>query len=113
MAEAKRLGVPQAKVTAYLLNPDHPEGWSKAKFFLARGFDRDRPEELASALAWQARRRWPGDVQIVPGAVKHRVHGPIECPDGSTPDILTVWQVGDDEHTAFLVTARPGRLKSG
>ena len=111
MAEAERLDVPQAKVTDYLLNPDHPEGWSKAKFFMARGFNRDRPEELANALAWQAARRWPGDVQVVPGAVKHRVFGPIECPDGSTPDILTVWQIDGDEHTAFLVTARPGRFK--
>ena len=112
VADAELLAVPRAKVTDYLLNPHHLEGWSKAKFFLARGFDRDRPEVLANALAGQAELGWPGHVQPVPSGVKHRVHGPIDCPDGSRPDILTVWHISEGERTAFLVTARPGRFRS-
>lgn len=106
MAHVEFVGIPPEKISKYLLNPDHPEGGSKAKFFLARGFDRNRPHELA----WQAVRHWPGDIRKVPGATKHVVIAPVECPDGSTPTILTVWQIADDDTTAYLVTARPGRF---
>jgi len=39
-----RLFVPREKLVAYLLNPKHPEGGSKARFFMALGFAPDAPE---------------------------------------------------------------------
>ena len=113
MAGLSYIVVSPAKVVDYLLNLDHVEGRSKAKFFLARGFSRDRPVELADALAAQAIRGWPGDSVAAPGATKHRVVGPVDCPDGSAPEVLTVWQVLTDSEVATLVTARPHRRKAG
>lgn len=111
MAVVTTVDIPSAKITEYLLNPDHPEGASKARFFLARGFSRDRPQELSDALARQAQLGWPGETLKVVSAVKHRIVGPILCPDGSAPEILTVWQAADDSDTAMLVTARPNRAR--
>lgn len=111
MPRVERLTIPSAKIRDYLLDPDHPSGWSKAKFFLGRGFDRGRPEALADALASKALKGWPGDAMPVPGAVKRRITGAIVCPDGSTPDVLTVWQVDDGSTRANFVTARPARRK--
>ncbi len=110
MAAVTHLGIDPPKLTHYLLDLASPNGWGKAKFFLARGFSRDRPEELGSALARQAFAGWPGDVLAVPDAVKHRVSGSIECPDGTTPRILTVWYVKHGDTTAMLSTARPMRI---
>lgn len=45
-----RFRVPTAKLTEYLLNPRHPEGGSKARFFLGLGFSPEAPEDLAEAL---------------------------------------------------------------
>ncbi len=112
MVGVEGLSVAHAKVQDYLLNIKHPEGWSKAKFFLARGFDLSQPSVLAEALAVQALMGWPGDELITPGSVKHKIVGPVQCPDGSAPDILTVWQVKTGSTSADLVTARPYRLKS-
>ncbi|MER2267834.1 DUF6883 domain-containing protein [Methylobacterium oxalidis] len=41
---------PGGKITAYLLNPDHPRGGSKAKFFLGLGFTAARVGEFADAI---------------------------------------------------------------
>lgn len=33
--------VPESKLAEYLLNPDHPDGGPKARFFMQVGFDAD------------------------------------------------------------------------
>lgn len=109
MPTVTHLGIDPAKVVEYLLNLDHVEGGSKAKFFLSRGFDRSRPQEFAGALVNHATARWPGEILGRPGATRFRIVGPIWCPDDSTPDILTIWQAALDSNTALLVTARPQR----
>ena len=111
MPRVTRLTIPQDKIENYLLNFNHPKGWSKAKFFLAKGFIKSQPDVLGSALAIQAIKGWPGDELRVPGATKHRVTGPIVCPDGTTADILTVWQADDGSTSASFITARPVRRK--
>ncbi|RYB02107.1 DUF6883 domain-containing protein [Lichenibacterium ramalinae] len=111
MAVVTHLGIDPPKVTHYLLDLTSPQGRGKATFFLARGFSRDRPEEFALALVRQAFAGWPGDSLTVPDAVKHRITGPIACPDGTKPTILTVWYIADGDTTAMLTTARPGRFK--
>lgn len=111
MAVVTALGIDPPKLTHYLLDMTSADGWGKAKFFLNHGFNRDRPEELAMALVRQAFAGWPGSEQVVPDAVKFRISGPIDCPDGTSPEILTVWYLPEGETIAMLATARPGRLK--
>jgi hypothetical protein len=42
--------IPAAKLTDYLLSSTHPQGSSKAAFFLHLGFSRERTAELHAAL---------------------------------------------------------------
>ena len=42
--------VDRAKITEYLLNPEHPDNGGKAAFFVAREFSRSDWEALANAL---------------------------------------------------------------
>ena len=42
--------VPEAKITLYLLNTQHPKGHSKAKFFMQFGFFVAQWKQLADAL---------------------------------------------------------------
>jgi hypothetical protein len=42
--------IPFGKVTEYLLQPMHPTGGSKARFFLGLGFTPERSEVLLTAL---------------------------------------------------------------
>ena len=46
--------VPDAKITRYLLDPDHVIGGPEARFFMAFGFARTRPGELVDALLLHA-----------------------------------------------------------
>jgi hypothetical protein len=49
-----RFFVLREKLVAYLLNPKHPEGGGKARFFMALGFAPDAPEALEVALLQHA-----------------------------------------------------------
>ncbi|WP_430395089.1 DUF6883 domain-containing protein [Enterovirga aerilata] len=47
MAELTFLAIASAKITHYLLDINHPQGGSKAKFLISRGFSPSKPSELA------------------------------------------------------------------
>lgn len=95
------------KVSAYLLNPDHPVGGSKATFFIAHGFSADQPGELVDALL--------GHSQTAPlvgaahnGYVEQFVYeGALVGPHGAIPRIRPVWKVEAGGTVGILVTAYP------
>lgn len=99
--------VAQDKLSEYLLNLAHADGGPKAKFFLARGFTRERPDDLAAALkrhpleAVEVKRMWrPDGAKLV-----------FECAfaaaDGTRPCIRTIWIDDTGAGHRRLVTAYP------
>ncbi len=46
IAEAYEVVVQKEKITEYLLNKSHPDGMSKAKFFLGLGFTIEKMEDI-------------------------------------------------------------------
>jgi hypothetical protein len=88
---AARARVERRKVVEYLLSPSHPDGSSKARFFLAFGFRVDKWQVFARAL------RKHGRTHPVTASVESRhgtrysVDGPLETPDGRNPKVRTVW----------------------
>ncbi len=95
-----------AKITDYLLRPDHPAGGSKARFFLRFGFSSKAPELLAQALLLH-----PSSDRLTQSApsvhgMKHIYEGPIQAPDGRAPSIRTIWII-DRTGVASFVTAYP------
>ncbi|HCS88980.1 MAG: hypothetical protein N838_17715 [Thiohalocapsa sp. PB-PSB1] len=95
------------KVADYLLSLEHPEGESKARFFLGWGFSRRRWQILASALTKHAEEN--DCSAAIPGkhGTKYVVVGSISAPKGITPPIKTIWIVDDEEQCPRLITAYP------
>lgn len=106
------LGIPSQKIVAYLLNKDHPQGGSKARFFLGFGFSPANVMEFADALFAQA--GGAPDVEREPSAYGTDMLtciGPIGTPSGRRPWIKSVWLVSDepDEEVGRFITAFPAR----
>ena len=96
------------KFRDYLLNPDHPTGGAKARFFAELGWGRDRWNEL--------REHFLAQVPFVEGrfsrenpynnAADYRVVIDIPRDTGEMVPVGTYWQVHPDHPTRFL-TAYP------
>lgn len=95
--------VPHEKIVHYLLDAAHPDGGSKAAFFLARGFSLKNPKALADALFEHIIAN-----RVVNGryGAQIAVGGPMDIPDGTSRNVLSVWlhqETGD----GIFVTAYP------
>jgi hypothetical protein len=99
--------VTESKVLDYLLSLGHPEGESKAKFFLRWGFTLEAWTMLAAALVKQANDN--DYTSAVKGryGTKYIVVAPIVAPKGTTPPVKTIWIVSEDEEFPRLITAYP------
>jgi hypothetical protein len=103
--------VDQKKITEYLLNESHPDGWGKAKFFRAHGFNQETWQVLADALARHGRQNPVTGSMESPFGTRYSVVGPLEAPSGRRPMLVTVWIVEKGSDAPRLVTAypQPGR----
>lgn len=105
-----RFHIAPAKITAYLLDPDHKDGAAKCRFLAAFGFTPRNPDALRDALLGHCR---PVNFQGVrPGyqAVKLYFEGPPAALIGMDPRVVrTVWQIdeGDPSRTARFITLKP------
>lgn len=100
--------VAAAKIERYLLDLTSANGASKARFFIAFGFDPSRPDELAEALRQHAVAQVIVDVWTDTRGQRWNVVGPVDAPDGRRPVILSGW-VKDSAAPPRLVTAFPIR----
>ena len=98
--------IAKEKITDYLLNPDHPDGASKAVFFEAFGFSASAWETLAAALKRIGQENPVNAVASVHGR-KYIVDGPLQTPSGRIVRVRTVWIIDDETETPRLVTAYP------
>jgi hypothetical protein len=105
---AERAFVDPRKVRDYLLDPAHPVGYSKARFFGALGFTRPRWPGLYEALLQVATQGEAVMTELTTYGQKWEVHDMITGPAGRGAFVLTVWIVLSDEDFPRLVTAFPG-----
>ena len=85
LPNCEKAHVADAKLYSYLLNREHPDGKSKARFYEHIGYVPDQAEQLRSDLI---RLACSGNVTSVkPNAQgrKYTVVGPISAPNGRTP----------------------------
>jgi hypothetical protein len=99
--------VEQDKITDYLLNPKHPHGASKARFFAQFGFHAAAWEGLAAALLTHGQMLGVARVTQTPFGPRYDVEGALAAPDGRAPRIRTVWQWDQGEIAPRLITAYP------
>lgn len=100
--------IDRRKVSLYLLNPDHPKGRGKAKFFLGVGFDPDGFWHLRDALRRHAMIDNYLGITVAPFGLKYVFEGPFRTPRGSFRGLRSVWQVdAGSDGTAKFITAVP------
>jgi hypothetical protein len=97
-----------ARMRDYLLNPEHPVGRAKARFFTSLGFTREGWAELHAALLGHAAL---GETQAViptPFGQKYLIGDTIEGPIGTKAGVVAVWILGEPADGPRFVTAYPG-----
>lgn len=101
----KPLFVAPNKVRDYLLNPDHPIGGAKARFFLGIGYSWPRVEQLIADLIQHGHRSTVTEEKQSPYGVKFVVDGPLLAPNGREYPIRTVWMEQSPGTLVLLITA--------
>ncbi len=99
--------VPESKVLEYLLAEAHPRGRYKAAYFLSLGFERREWRKFATVLTRHATKHDVYRIEDSRFGKRYVIDGPIEAPDGSRPEIRTVWFVETGGDIPVLVTAYP------
>src|SRR5437773_6443225 len=99
--------VEQQKVVNYLLNPAHRYGASKARFFAKFGFRIEQWETLAIALLEHARQHEVARSKETGYGPRYEIDGVLAAPDGSRPQVRTVWQMDEGQLAPRLITAYP------
>jgi hypothetical protein len=92
------------KISAYLLDPAHPQNGGKGRFFRDHGFD---AETLAASLAAHPLRHPIASQQTSPHGRKFVVHCALASPDGRDPCITSVWIIDAGAQPPRLVTVYP------
>lgn len=96
----------ERKITEYLLNIHHPEGGTKAEFFLQHGFDLENPEEFKEKLLEHLQQHSATSKETIFGT-KYIVSGRIKSPDGNAFMLRAVWMKPINEKLVKFVTAYP------
>jgi hypothetical protein len=97
--------IQENKITAYLLNLDHPKGGSKAKFFMGRGFTLSAVKAFTDALMVQGQTN-PVVKETETGyGLRYIVKCACPTPDASNPCVRTVWQA--EREGLKLITVMP------
>lgn len=94
-------------MTHYLLSSGHPEGGSKAAFFLRFGFTAEAWEVFAQALLAHAAMHEVTEVGDTEFGRQYVVEGALQAPDGQSPAVRVVWFIGHGEDWPRLATAYP------
>ena len=107
LPNARNAVVPEAKITQYLLNFQHPKGKDKAEFFTRFGFSLAEWQILRDALLTHARVYEVTSTREVYDGTNYSLHGALSTPDGRNPLIRTVWIIREGQNIPSFVTAYP------
>jgi uncharacterized protein DUF6883 len=99
--------VEKEKIVAYLLNPAHRYGASKARFFEEFGFFAEQWETLAAALREHGRQHDVSRVKETGFGPRFAVEGALVAPDGRSARVCSVWQIDEGQLAPRLITAYP------
>lgn len=103
---AEQAVVPETKLTQYLLNREHPQGGSKARFFLGLGFEREQPELLGQELVRSTLTSNMTETIFEFGR-KYAGIGMVRSPHDRWVRVWTVWVLRNGLPPPILVTAYP------
>ena len=107
LPNAVRAVVERAKITYYLLNPEHPDNGGKAAFFVALEFSNVDWEAFANALRRLALTADVTDSMETRHGTKYIVDGALENPAGKDAWVRSIWIIDAGTDFPRLVTAYP------
>ena len=96
-----------AKITQYLLNPAHPTGAAKARFFVLFGFSPANWAELKKALLEHPLSNPVTDQRSRPFGELFEVSCALVTPDGRNPCIISIWLIEPPDPNPKFITAYP------
>jgi hypothetical protein len=99
--------VPQKKITHYLLSLTHPDGKSKANFFLKFGFKSDAWEVMAHAFINHVADHELVKTEPSPFGTRYVIEGQLITPDGRNPFVRSIWFITTEDDTPRLISAYP------
>jgi len=99
--------IPRNKVENYLLNLEHSDGGSKARFFLQFEFRREEWAVLADSLRQHARDNDVTRSDTDADGVTYVVEGSLETPSARNPRVRSVWLLESGELAPRFITAYP------
>ncbi|MEM9480200.1 MAG: DUF6883 domain-containing protein [Verrucomicrobiota bacterium] len=107
IANCQNAEVPKSKIVDYLLCLGHNEGGPKARFFLGWGFTVEEWTVLAIALTRQANENAYNESIEGNHGTKYTVVAPLESPNGTTPDVKSVWMIAKGTKHPRLISSYP------
>ena len=94
-----------AKITQYLLDPNHPANSGKAKFFGLFGFSLANWSVLKAALLDHPRRNSVSSQWTTAYGEKYEVSCSLATPDGRNPCVVSYWVIEPTDPNPKFVTA--------
>jgi|ERR1035438_5723560 hypothetical protein len=107
LPHAEAAVIEREKIVAYLLNPRHRFGATKAHFFSSYGFVPEKWELLADALREHGQKHEVSKIVETGFGPRYQVDGELQTPDGRIPRVRTVWQWDKGQLAPRLITAYP------
>ncbi|MFN0174849.1 MAG: DUF6883 domain-containing protein [Saprospiraceae bacterium] len=97
---------PLEKISGYLLNHDHSDGGSKARFFSQLGFDQ---QSLSTMLQIHISEHDFTEITTTKYGIKYAILGFADSPLGIRFHLKSIWIVPNNETIPQLVTAYPSK----
>src|SRR4051812_381554 len=99
--------IEEEKIIGYLLNLNHAYGATRARFFVALGFNVESWSVFADALREHGRAHEIIASRETGYGPRYVVEGLLEIPSGAQAFVRSVWQFDDGSIAPRLITAYP------
>ena len=99
-----KIEIESRKLSEYLLNKNHSDGFSKAAFFIAHGFDNNN---LYESLLNHVKSNEPMKIIQTVFGIKYVIEEKIYAPDGFAFMLRSVWMKSKKNNCLKFVTAYP------
>jgi uncharacterized protein DUF6883 len=97
--------IDDSKIVQYLLNPAHPSGSAKAKFFGICGFSQANWADFKKALLDHPQLNLVTKQITTRFGEKYEVSCSLRTPNGRNPCVVSVWIIRPNDPNPDLITA--------